>query len=68
MVTEYSMDTPRGSAMRVKSEVEALRKHGFTNISIIDNFKKNYKKPSNCLIHAQQHSGRFFEKMYIPLF
>jgi len=62
MVTEYSMDNPRGSIMRVKSEVEALRKQGFTNISIIDNFKKNYEKPSNCLIHAQQHSGRFFEK------
>jgi len=56
------MNNPRGSMMRVKSEVDALRKHGFTNISIIDNFKKNSKRPQNCLVHAQQHSGRFLEK------
>ena len=62
MVTEYSMNKSLGSIMRVKSEVEALRKQGFTNISIIDNFKKNYEKPSSCLFHAQQLSGRFLEK------
>lgn len=62
MTTEYSMDAPSGSAMRVKWEVDALRKQGFTNISIIDNFNKNSKKPTNCLIHAQQHTGRYFEK------
>ena len=62
MITEYSMSEPSGSAMRVKWEVDALRKHGFKNISIIDNFNKNSKKPKDCLIHAQQHSGRYFEK------
>ena len=62
MTTEYSMDEPSGSAMRVKWEVDALRKQGFTNISIIDNFNKNSEKPTNCLIHAQQHTGRYFEK------
>jgi len=62
MTTEYSMDKPNGSIMRVKWEVEGLRKQGFTNISIIDNFQKNSNKPSNCLIHAQQHTGRYFEK------
>ena len=62
MTTEYSMDEPSGSAIRVKWEVDALRKHGFTNISISDNFDQNSEKPTNCLIHAQQHTGRYFEK------
>lgn len=62
MVTEYSMNEPSGSMMRVKWEVDSLNKLGFTNISIIDNFNKNSIKPQKTLFHAQQHSGRFFEK------
>ena len=62
MVTENSMDKPNGSTMRVKWQYEALSRKGFSKISIMDNFKKNSEKPQNCLIHAQQHSGRFFEK------
>ena len=62
MVTEYPMNIPNGSTMRVKWESEALQRKGFSKISIIDNFKKNSNKLSNCLIHAQQLSGRFFEK------
>ena len=57
MTTEYSMDEPSGSAIRVKWEVDALRKHGFTNISIIDNFDETkLNKISNTLVHAHQFS------------
>ncbi|MHA7733108.1 glycosyltransferase [Nitrosopumilus sp. S6] len=62
MVTEYAMNKPNGSVMRVKWESEALRRQGFSKISIIDNFNNKTKKPTNCLIHAQQLSGKFFEK------
>ena len=62
MLTEYSMDKPNGSITRIKWQYEALCRQGFTKISILDNFKKNIKKPSNSLFHAQQHSGRFLEK------
>ena len=62
MLTEYSMNKPNGSITRIKWQYEALCRQGFTKISILDNFKKNIKKPSNSLFHAQQHSGRFLEK------
>ena len=67
MLTEYSMDKPNGSTMRIKWQYEALCRQGFTKISILDNFKKNIKKPSNSLFHAQQHSGRFLEKNHTYL-
>jgi len=62
MLTEYSMNKPNGSITRIKWQYEALCRQGFTKISILDNFKKNIKKPSNSLFHAQQHSGKFLEK------
>ena len=62
MITEYSLDQSNGSIIRVKREVEALKKNNFNNVSIIDNFNKDSVKPTDCLIHAQQLSGRFFEK------
>ena len=62
MVTEYPMNKPNGSTMRVKWESEALRRQDFSEISIIDNFNNQSKKPTDCLIHAQQLSGKFFEK------
>ena len=62
MLTEYSFDKPNGSIVRAKWQYDALQKHGFTNISIIDNFSNSSKKPTNCLFHAHQHSGKFLEK------
>ena len=62
MLTEYSYDKPNGSTMRVKWQYETLQRHGFKNISLIDNFSKDSEKSKNCLFHAQQHSGKFLEK------
>jgi glycosyltransferase involved in cell wall biosynthesis len=62
MITEYSLDQSNGSIIRVKRQIEALQKNNFKNVSVIDNFQKNTTKPTDCLIHAQQLSGRFFEK------
>ncbi|MGY5146778.1 MAG: glycosyltransferase [Candidatus Nitrosopumilus sp. bin_7KS] len=66
MTTGYSLNQSNGSVVRVKREVEALKRNNFANISIIDEFNENMSKPKNCLIHAQQLTGRFFdEKSYI---
>jgi glycosyltransferase involved in cell wall biosynthesis len=62
MLSQYSFDKPNGSIIRAKWEYDALKKNGFTNISIIDNFSKSSKIPSNCLFHAHQTSGQFLEK------
>jgi glycosyltransferase involved in cell wall biosynthesis len=62
MVTEYPYHEPSGSTMRMKWELEALKRNGFSQISIIDKFNKNSIKPNDCLFHAQQLSGRFLKK------
>ncbi len=62
MLSQYSFDKPNGSIIRAKWEYDALKRNGFTNISIIDNFSKSSKIPSNCLFHAHQTSGQFLEK------
>ncbi len=62
MLSQYSFDTPNGSIMRAKWEYDALKRNGFTNISIIDAFSKSSKIPTNCLFHAQQTTGQFLEK------
>lgn len=61
MVTEYSYSEPNGSTMRPRWEIEALKRNGFTRISLIDKFNKTSIKPNDCLFHAQQLSGRFFK-------
>ena len=62
MLSQYSFDKPNGSIIRAKWQYDALKRNGFTNISIIDNFSKSSKIPSNCLFHAHQISGQFLEK------
>lgn len=62
MVTEYPYDVPNGSTMRVKWELESLKRHGFSEISLIDKFNKNTARPNDCIFHTQQLSGRFFKK------
>ena len=66
MVTESPFSKPSGSSMRVKWQLDALARKNFLNITLIDNYNKHSIKPTDCLIHAQQLSGRFFEaKTYI---
>ena len=62
MITEYSLDESNGSILRVKRQVEGLKNNNLNNVSIMDNFNKNSVKPEDSLIHAQQLTGRFFEK------
>lgn len=62
MITEYSLNQSNGSIVRVKREIEALKKNNFSNVSVIDEFDEKTQKPKDCLIHAQQLTGRFFEK------
>ena len=62
MITEYSLNDSNGSILRVKRQVEGLKENNLNNVSIMDNFNKNSIKPKDSLIHAQQLSGRFFEK------
>ena len=66
MVTEYPFSKPSGSSMRVKWQLDALTRKNFHNITLIDNYTKHSIKPRDCIIHAQQLTGRFFEaKTYI---
>ena len=62
MITERSIDGSDASGNRAEWEFKALRKKGFSNIKLIDKFDKT-KLPeiSNCLIHAQQLSGRLLD-------
>lgn len=62
MVTEYSLNESNGSILRVKRQVEGLKEHNLENVSIVDNFNKNSKRPKDSLIHAQQLTGQFFDK------
>ena len=62
MITEYSLNESNGSILRVKRQVEGLKNNNMNNVSIIDNFNKNSVKPKDSLIHAQQLTGKFFEK------
>jgi glycosyltransferase involved in cell wall biosynthesis len=62
MITEYSLNESNGSILRVKRQVEGLKENNLNNVSIMDNFNKNSVKPKDSLIHAQQLTGKFFEK------
>jgi glycosyltransferase involved in cell wall biosynthesis len=62
MLTEYSYDVLNGSIMRVKWELDALKRNGFSQISLIDKFTGQTSKPTDCIFHAQQLSGRFLDK------
>ena len=62
IVTEHDLSNPNGSTVRPKWEYKALKKNGFKDIEIIDNFDQTKaKKISNTLIHAQQLSARLLE-------
>jgi len=62
MITERKIDGFDASGNRAEWELNALKKNGFTDIEIIDEFnEKDVSKLSNNLIHAQQHSARFLK-------
>lgn len=63
MITEHKIDSVNGSGNRPKWQIEALRRKGFENIVLVDEFTKTkINQISDGLIHAQQLSGRFLEK------
>ena len=62
MITERKIDGFDASGNRAEWELSALKKNGFDDIEVIDEFdEKDVSKLSNNLIHAQQHSGRFLK-------
>jgi len=59
MITEHKIDGVNASGNRAQWEVDALRKKGFNDIELIDDFNETkIGKIQNNLIHAQQLSGR----------
>ena len=59
MITERKIDGFDASGNRAEWEIKALKKKGFFDIELIDEFDKTkIPKISNNLIHAQQLSGR----------
>jgi len=62
MITERNIDGVDASGNRADWEIKALRKKNFSDIKLIDRFeKKKLLELPDCLIHAQQLSGRFLE-------
>ena len=64
MITEHKIDGVSASGNRAHWEIKALKRKGFSNIELIDNFDETkVSKLSNNLVHAQQHSGRLLENI-----
>lgn len=62
MVTEHDIDGIDASGNRAQWEIDALKKNGFSDITLIDKFnEKKVKEISTGLIHAQQLCGRFLK-------
>lgn len=62
MITEQNIDGVDASGNRAQWEFSALKKKGFSDVELIDNFDKaKLSQVSKNLIHAQQLSGRFLE-------
>jgi len=62
MVTERKIDGFDASGNRAQWELNALKRKGFTDIELIDEFNETkIPKISKNLIHAQQLSGRLLE-------
>jgi glycosyltransferase involved in cell wall biosynthesis len=62
MVTERKIDGSDASGNRAEWEFNALKKQGFTDIELVDEFDNTkISKVSKNLIHAQQLSGRLLE-------
>jgi len=64
MITEHKIDGVNASGNRAQWEINALKKKGFLDIELVDEFDKTkIPKISNTLVHAQQHSGRLLENI-----
>ena len=62
MLTERKIDGVDASGNRAEWEIKALRRKGFSEIELIDEFnEKKISEIPNNLIHAQQLSGRFLK-------
>ena len=62
MVTERKIDGSDASGNRAEWEFNALKKQGFTDIELVDEFDNTkISKVSKNLIHAQQLSGRLLK-------
>lgn len=62
MVTEHRIDGVNASGNRAQWEIDALARKGFVDITLIDGFNKSQASQlTNCLVHAQQLSGRIVE-------
>lgn len=62
MITERKIDGFDASGNRAEWELNALKKNGFVDIELVDQFnEKKVSKLSNNLIHAQQLSGRLLK-------
>ena len=62
MITERKIDGFDASGNRAEWELDALKKNGFDDVELIDEFnQQKVSDLSNNLIHAQQLSGRLLE-------
>lgn len=63
MITEHKIDGIDASSARAEWELEALKRKGFTDIEVIDQFDKTkISQLNDNLVHAQQLSGRHLKK------
>ena len=64
IITEHKIDGVNASGNRAQWEYDALRKKGFSNIKLIDQFDRTkISQISDSLVHAQQLSGRLLENI-----
>ena len=62
IITQHNIKIPNGSTIRPKWEFNALKKHGFNDVKLVDNFTQDkIKDISDTLIHAHQFSGRLLK-------
>lgn len=62
MITEHDSNKKDGSTVRLDWELKALRKNGFSDIELIDEFDRSkINKIQGEIIHAHQLSGRFLD-------
>lgn len=64
MITEHGIDGVNASGNRAQWEIDALARKGFSDVTLIGSFDKSkVSQLTNCLVHAQQLSGRLLENI-----
>ena len=62
IITQHDISSVNGSTVRPKWQIKALKKSGYENVKIIDEFSKSkLNEVKDTLIHAHQFSGRLIE-------